>query len=941
MIVAIVVLLAFTLPMAFSDAWGDDGVEETDGAEYGKLVIASSSASGIYDGTPLTSVEWHLVEGTLEKGHTLSVNVSGTQTNVGVSDNHIIATVFDANMKNVTAKYEIEYKMGQLEVKPREICVIANSAMKLYDGSPLTAYGHTLQSAASLLPKHTIEVDVKGKLFDVGMCDNVVDFVAIYDENKEDVTANYHVTTVNGTLVIYEEDTLVFESGSDTKRYDGVPLICSLWELSIGTLPEGITASAEVTGIQKEVGKSENAFTVKLFNEEDVDVTSQFKILCVPGVLTVIPGELVIKSNDAMKIYDGEALVDDGFTVSPLVLQTSGLAFEVVITGEQTEIGTSENTIEGVTVKDENGNDVTKYFTVITENGVLTVTDENGVAPGGQGGLTGDLSGDGNTIPDNTVVFKLSSNTNDNVYLKMMSYGDFNETKNGWKLASAYGEKTFDGKSGYYMTSLALNNSGLKTTALAVDPVGGYFALPYYAFNGDFNIQTSDVMITGYSTSSYTVNYFNWDDVAGVTVPPKYASYESAYSQYVTDTYTTVDIETYNFMQDIIREQSFSASDDEIIGKVARYIQNAAEYNLDYKTEMDNESNVVIAFLSEYKEGVCRHYASAATLLYRSLGIPARYTVGFLGKTTAGSVTEVTAAQAHAWVEVYVNGIGWVNVEVTGSSPSSSAPIELTITPTYTGELNVGQTLQATQSVTGFEELANEGYTYEVSISGSRRGLGISKSRITHFRIYNPWDKLVYDKSTGLGNDKFRITFEQGNIQLYISHLIFTSADREKLYDGTPLAGSLSDCILSDGMCEFDDSITVIPSATITNVGKVSNSYNVRVLRNGTNVTDYYRITKNYGYLTVTAREITVTAGSETKPFDGTPLVCDKIDYSASVLAVGDRIDSYVVEGSQTNIGESVNVIRSIVIKNQKGQDVTSNYSIKIKDGLLKVTVPQ
>ena len=188
MIVAIVVLLAFTLPMAFSDAWGDDGVEETDGAEYGKLVIASSSASGIYDGTPLTSVEWHLVEGTLEKGHTLSVNVSGTQTNVGVSDNHISATVFDANMKNVTAKYEIEYKMGQLEVKPREICVIANSAMKLYDGSPLTAYGHTLQSAASLLPKHTIEVDVKGKLFDVGMCDNVVDFVAIYDENKEDVT---------------------------------------------------------------------------------------------------------------------------------------------------------------------------------------------------------------------------------------------------------------------------------------------------------------------------------------------------------------------------------------------------------------------------------------------------------------------------------------------------------------------------------------------------------------------------------------------------------------------------------------------------------------------------------------------------------------------------------------------------------------------------------
>ena len=39
---------------------------------------------------------------------------------------------------------------------------------------------------------------------------------------------------------------------------------------------------------------------------------------------------------------------------------------------------------------------------------------------------------------------------------------------------------------------------------------------------------------------------------------------------------------------------------------------------------MDDEADVVVAFLTKYKEGICQHYASAATLLFRELGIPAR-----------------------------------------------------------------------------------------------------------------------------------------------------------------------------------------------------------------------------------------------------------------------------------------------------------------------------
>ena len=97
------------------------------------------------------------------------------------------------------------------------------------------------------------------------------------------------------------------------------------------------------------------------------------------------------------------------------------------------------------------------------------------------------------------------------------------------------------------------------------------------------------------------------------------------------------------------------------------------------------------------KEGYCAHFASATTLLLRSYGIPARYVEGyavsvsdvsegstlqnettsdwFTGKNPIGDTgvvsVNVTDADAHAWVEVYQKGIGWVPYEFTPASSGS------------------------------------------------------------------------------------------------------------------------------------------------------------------------------------------------------------------------------------------------------------------------------
>ena len=103
-------------------------------------------------------------------------------------------------------------------------------------------------------------------------------------------------------------------------------------------------------------------------------------------------------------------------------------------------------------------------------------------------------------------------------------------------------------------------------------------------------------------------------------------------------------------------------------------------------------------------------------------------------------------------------------------------------------------------------------------------------------------------------------------------------------------------------------------------------------------MTNYYKINAVCGVLEVLAREITVTAGSAEKIFDGEPLVSDAymILPEINALADGQKITVRTV-GSQTEIGRSDNVIAEIVIYDENGNDVTGNYTVILKNGILNV----
>jgi transglutaminase-like putative cysteine protease len=78
-------------------------------------------------------------------------------------------------------------------------------------------------------------------------------------------------------------------------------------------------------------------------------------------------------------------------------------------------------------------------------------------------------------------------------------------------------------------------------------------------------------------------------------------------------------------------------------------------------------ANPVDEFLFETKRGFCGHYASAFAVLMRAANIPARVVTGYYGGTynRYADYWLVRQSDAHAWVEVWIEGRGWMRVDPT------------------------------------------------------------------------------------------------------------------------------------------------------------------------------------------------------------------------------------------------------------------------------------
>lgn len=147
------------------------------------------------------------------------------------------------------------------------------------------------------------------------------------------------------------------------------------------------------------------------------------------------------------------------------------------------------------------------------------------------------------------------------------------------------------------------------------------------------------------------------------------------------------------------------ASNTEKADILAAFVTNSAQYDLNPSRMPPEEGDFALWFLREGEKGYCVHFATAAAVLLRAAGIPARYVTGYLVETRAGQTVTVTEENAHAWAEYFEPNLGlWLPLESTPAQQEEEIvvlPTEAeTTVPTQTEE-TIPQTLpeETTQPV--------------------------------------------------------------------------------------------------------------------------------------------------------------------------------------------------------------------------------------------------
>ena len=153
-----------------------------------------------------------------------------------------------------------------------------------------------------------------------------------------------------------------------------------------------------------------------------------------------------------------------------------------------------------------------------------------------------------------------------------------------------------------------------------------------------------------------------------------YLQSESNNNQYVYQNYRYISAADKKLISD-----AFGGSGDQSKGhvdyktaieNVKAYLKDNYIYTEDLKEDGDEAGSMLETFFSS-KKGYDVHFATAAVLMFRYYGIPARYAEGYLvtpkdaKDMEEGQPYELSMERAHAWPEIYVDGVGFVPVEVS------------------------------------------------------------------------------------------------------------------------------------------------------------------------------------------------------------------------------------------------------------------------------------
>ena len=301
-----------------------------------EYTVTTDSAEKPYDGTALTAGGR---VNNLVDGETVTLKITGSQTEVG-SSNNTYSLTWDGSAKEKNYTHGTD-SIGLLTVTPKSIIPsdtngieVTKPADSKYDGKvhenkPTVKDNKTDKT---LVEGTDYTLSYKGDTTNVGTVTVTIIGIGNYT-GSHDVT--YQIT----------KRTVKLTSGSDSKTYDGTPLVKHDVTVSEDGFADGEGATYSYTGTQIDAGSSENTFTYAL---NEGTLASNYEITTVNGTLTVEAVKTEVKveitGHTDTVTYDGQVHSVSGYDVTKIsnkLYSDTAISFTGTAVVSRTVAGTS------------------------------------------------------------------------------------------------------------------------------------------------------------------------------------------------------------------------------------------------------------------------------------------------------------------------------------------------------------------------------------------------------------------------------------------------------------------------------------------------------------------------------------------------------------------------------------------------------------------------
>lgn len=305
-----------------------------------------------------------------------------------------------------------------------------------------------------------------------------------------------------------------------------------------------------------------------------------------------------------------------------------------------------------------------------------------------------DFSNAGALKQTGTKVMTVVTDLNGRIYLKGMSYANYENNK--WSVLTD--EQANDYPQDFQAFIMTANYQERSTVTIDTVNKESIVYTPYYlaSINDTFS-PVCDVLVSNSDkATNYSMSVMPYSESELDNFSMDFSSQVYDYDNFVKSYYLKLPYDTKLAMLKIAEENNLTGvSTQNIPQAVKQFVSHSASYSLNTQKVPDGR-DVAEWFLNDAETGYCMHFANATAVMLRALGVPARYVTGYCANVVDGKAT-VTSDNAHAWVEYFDERIGWIPIDATSSDfevPQATESVQTT-TQAQTTSPTVQPTTQA------------------------------------------------------------------------------------------------------------------------------------------------------------------------------------------------------------------------------------------------------